>query len=107
MGITILPKTRMGLLSLLFVLLSLFLLVLILVVPSRIAPTGFESLLLNPFHTFAAVLGLFLVVGSPVLGLYSVVVERERSVLVFLVLPFLIIGPLMALFFIFSVFFSG
>src|SRR5665648_283136 len=82
--ITLLPKTNLGKLSLIMMVLSWILFVVGSVLPWKPDYSGFEIIIQNPLQTMINV--LILAAGSITVieGLMSVIKNKERSILVFL-----------------------
>ena len=75
------------------------------VLPSEVGYSGFEAVVHNPLQAAATVVILVVGILAPVLALVAVVKKRERSILVFLVIPSLVpnlispVGVILNLFF--------
>ena len=60
------------------------------VLPSEPGYAGIEAIVRNPLQTVATVVILVIGILAPILALIAVIKKRERSVLVFLVIPTLL-----------------
>ena|SRR5665648_563296 len=84
MKITLLPKTNLGKLSLIMMVLSWILFVVGSVLPWKPDYSGFEIIIQNPLQTIITVLILAAGSTTAIAGLMSVIQHKERSILVFL-----------------------
>ena len=79
MKITILPKTKPGLWSILLSIAAFILFVVGSVLPSRAGYSGLENIYHNPVHTIITVLILALGIVAPILALIAVIKKKERD----------------------------
>jgi hypothetical protein len=106
MKITLLPKTKLGIWSILLSITNLILFVIGSVLPSQTGFTGLEIIIHNPVQTMITILILVLGFISPILALIAVIKKQERSIIVFLVIPTLLTNLLSAVGMILNVFFG-
>ena len=86
--ITFLPKTRLGKWSVIFTILSFFLLTVGSVFPIEVKSySGLELIIQNPVQTIITMLLFVIGVATSIMGLISAVKNKERSILVFLAIP--------------------
>ena len=103
--ITFLPKTRLGKWSVNLAIVSFALFVVGSVFPMEYGITGFKMFIQNPLLTIITILLSFVIIATSIMGLISVIKNKERSILVFLAIPsglFSILGffvPLVYVFF--------
>lgn len=86
MKIKILPTTRQAKTALILILVSLILFVIGSVLPSETNYTGMEIIKHNPLQAIITIMISAAGIGALVLGLSSVIKEKERSVITFLVI---------------------
>ena len=106
MKITILPKTKPGLWSILLSIAAFILFVVGSALPSRAGYSGLENIYHNPVHTIITVLILALGIVAPILALIAVIKKKERAILVFLVIPTLLTNLFTTVGVILNVFFA-
>ena len=106
MKITLLPKTRLGIWSLVLTAVSWLLFVAGSLLPSKAGYSGLEILTQNPLQAIATVLILVAGITAPILALIAVIKKQERSILVFLVIPTIFTNLLMGVGVIMNVFFG-
>jgi hypothetical protein len=106
MKITVLPKTRLGIQSVWLAIAAFILFVIGSVIPSRTGYSGLEMVYQNPIQTVITILILALGIAAPIMALIAVIKKKERSILIFLIIPTLLTGLLSAVGVILTVFFS-
>jgi hypothetical protein len=105
MKITFLPRTHLGKWSVILAIVSFILIVVGSVFPMEYGITGFKMFIQNPLLTIITILLSFVSIATSIMGLISVIKNKERSILVFLAIPsvlFSILGffvPLVYVFF--------
>ena len=77
----------MGWWSMILMVVNFVLFVVASVLPSELGYAGFEAIVRNPLQAVATVVVLVVGILAPILALVAVIKKRERSVLVFLVIP--------------------
>jgi len=92
MKITFLPKSKIGLWALILAIVSPILFVIGSVIPSKSGYSGMEIVTQNPIHGILTLLMFAAALTSLILALISIIKKEERSILVFLVLPFGLYG---------------
>jgi len=106
MKLTFLPKTRLGIWSLVLTAVSWVLFIAGSLLPSKEGYSGLEIVAKNPLQAIATVLILAAGITAPIMGLISVIKKQERSILVFLVIPTLFTNIVMGIGVIMNVFFG-
>jgi len=107
MKITILPKTKLGIQSVWLMIAGFLLFIIGSVIPSKAGYSGLENIYQNPIQTVITVLILALGIAAPIIALIAVIKKKERSILVFIIIPTLLTGLLSVVGVILTVFFSA
>jgi len=106
MKLTFLPKTRLGIWSLVLTAASWILFIAGSLLPSKAGYSGLEIVNQNPLQAIATVLILAAGITAPIMGLIAVIKKQERSILVFLVIPTILTNIFMGIGVIMNVFFG-
>jgi len=106
MKITFLPKTKLGIWSVLLSIANLILFIIGSVLPSKAGFSGMDIVIHNPVQTMITILILVIGIISPILALIAVIKKQERSIIVFLIIPTLLANLLSVVGMILNIFFS-
>ena len=86
--ITFLPKTRLGKWSVILNIVSFVLFVVVSLFPLEFKSySGFEIFIQNPLLTIITIMLFVVSIATSIMGLISVIKNKERSILVFLAIP--------------------